>query len=67
MTLQVNVASIPEPAYQWYKEGKLITGATKPVFTIKNTVKEDEGDYQVEVKNNQGSIKSGIIELKIKN
>jgi len=36
-------------AYQWFKDGQEIPGATGPVFEIDAAEEEDEGDYEVVV------------------
>ncbi len=41
----------PAPAYQWYKDGQPISGATASSHTISNVAEGDLGDYQVEVSN----------------
>ena len=57
-SFNVEVAAIPEASYQWFKNGKVITGATKAVLHFKNVSAIDEGNYSVTIKNRLGSVKS---------
>jgi hypothetical protein len=67
VTLKIQVAALPEPTYQWFKNGKLIEGETKPLFILHKAVIADKGEYYVVAKNRKGSAKSNIIDLKITN
>jgi hypothetical protein len=57
-SFNVEAASIPEPNYQWFKNGKVITGATNEVLHFKNVNASEEGNYSVIIKNRLGSVKS---------
>ncbi len=45
--------------YQWYKDGKVITGATEATYEKDKVSTTDEGTYKVKVTNNCGDIESG--------
>ena len=45
-------------AYQWYKDGKAIPGATGSSYVIESVALDDSGDYSVMVSNDIGSTMS---------
>ena len=47
---------LPAPAYQWYKNGNLILGATSTNYSIASVVLTDIGNYTVIVSNSAGSV-----------
>jgi hypothetical protein len=51
-------AAIPEPGYQWFRNGKLLRGATDRDLILKNVTAADAGIYTVMVKNASGSMRS---------
>lgn len=51
LLLQTSLAN-PDNTYQWFKEGKAISGATEAEYRIDNASKSDVGTYHVEVNNN---------------
>jgi pectinesterase len=57
-SFKVKVAAIPEAAYQWFKNGHAIDGATNAVLNIQPVDISDEGNYSVLVKNSTGSVAS---------
>jgi pectinesterase len=61
----VKAAAIPEPCYQWFKNGEPIRGATSASLILKNAGIGDEGAYTVTVKSDSGSAASGRAVLKI--
>jgi hypothetical protein len=63
---KIKVAAIPEANYQWFKNGKVITGATNAVLRINIVSADDAGNYSVSVKNLLGSIKSYETTLTVK-
>jgi len=65
-TFSVKVAAIPEASYQWYKDGKLISGATNEILTIDHVKTRDAANYTVTAKNNSGSITSRTVILTVK-
>ncbi len=66
IALRVIVAAVPEPAYQWYKDGKPVEGETSPALRINSMSANDVGEYRVKVTNKSGSISSLGAFLKLK-
>jgi len=66
ITISIQTMAMPEPTFQWFKDGKAIIGENKQELTIKKMSKNDVGTYTVEVKNNCGSVVSDKIELSLK-
>ncbi len=58
VSFKVDVAAIPEPSYQWYKNGTPIAGATKKSLTIDKVADGDVGRYTVTAENSSGSATS---------
>ncbi len=58
VTLSVVATGSPAPAYQWRKNGVLITGANGPVYTLTNVQPADAGAYTVTVSNSVGIVTS---------
>jgi hypothetical protein len=57
-SFSVAVAAIPEPGYQWFKNGRVIGGATDAVLNINAVSAADIGKYNVIIKNSSGSVTS---------
>ncbi len=55
VTFSVEAAGDPAPAYQWFKDGAAILGATGSSHTIASVTAADAGSYLVEVSNPAGS------------
>ncbi|MBQ7590553.1 MAG: SUMF1/EgtB/PvdO family nonheme iron enzyme [Verrucomicrobia bacterium] len=51
--------------YQWYKDGKVISGATASSYTIKSVKTSDAGKYTVKVSNSAGSVTSSAATLTV--
>jgi hypothetical protein len=66
VTFNLDAAAIPEAGYQWYKNGKVITGATNAILHFNNVSTSDEGNYSVTIKNRMGSVTSYDATLIIK-
>ncbi len=64
-TFRVETAAIPEPQYQWFRNGEPITGATSSTLTVKITGFSEEGAYSVKASNDSGSASSKSAGLKI--
>lgn len=47
----VSATGVPDPAYQWLKDGTNIPGATSPALTVANAQPGDTGIYSVIVSN----------------
>ncbi|OAM90441.1 TonB-dependent receptor [Termitidicoccus mucosus] len=56
-----NVAAIgaPMPAYQWYRDGRLITGGTTAALVIDSVQLTDVANYNVTVSNPMGAVQTG--------
>ena len=52
----VTATGIPEPAYQWQKNGTNVPGATSATLTINNAARSDAGTYTVIVTNSAGVV-----------
>jgi pectinesterase len=64
--LLVLAAAIPEARYQWFKNGKPISGATDASLAINNASVADAAVYKVTAKNDSGSVASRTATLKVK-
>ena len=51
--------------YQWYKDGKAISGATSASYTISSVTSSDAGSYTVTVSNSAGSVTSSAAVLTV--
>lgn len=58
LSLSVTASGIPDPSYQWRKDGQDVEGATSSIFTITATSKEDAADYDCVVSNIAGNVTS---------
>ncbi|MBP65471.1 MAG: hypothetical protein CL727_06880, partial [Chloroflexi bacterium] len=63
---KVAVHGIGSFAYQWYKNGKQIKGATGTVLNLNDLTKEDEATYSVTITNDFGKVDSRIAQLIVK-
>ena len=57
-SFNVDVAAIPDASYQWFINGKAISGATNAVLSIESVNDKDAGNYSVTIKNRSGSVTS---------
>lgn len=62
---QVTAAGVPQPTFQWYRNGAAITGATQATLTLSGITLQDAGDYTVTVSNNLGSVTSVAARLTV--
>ncbi|MBO4715661.1 MAG: SUMF1/EgtB/PvdO family nonheme iron enzyme, partial [Verrucomicrobia bacterium] len=51
--------------YQWYKDGKAISGATSSSYKINSVKMSDSGKYTVTVSNSAGSVTSAVAALTV--
>ncbi|MCJ7661652.1 MAG: chitobiase/beta-hexosaminidase C-terminal domain-containing protein, partial [Anaerolineales bacterium] len=58
VTLTVEAAGIPDPSYQWTKDGIPIAGETETDLQIPAAALSNAGDYQVIVSNQAGEVLS---------
>jgi hypothetical protein len=47
-------------AYQWYKDGVAVTGATASSFSVSKVTLDDEGDYYVIISDGKTSLQSAV-------
>jgi pectin methylesterase-like acyl-CoA thioesterase len=62
-TFTAAATGIPDPTYQWFVNGILISDATNAVFSIANTVRANAGNYSVVANNASGSVTSSVAVL----
>ena len=55
----------PTPAYQWYRNGTAINGASSASLTLTNVQMTDAGDYTVTISNSSGSVMSNKATLTV--
>lgn len=65
MTASFNVMSATATAFQWFKDGQELVGATTPVCSIPGGTATDAGLYQVRVTNAQGTTWSRVAMLAV--
>ena len=58
LSLRVTATGKPMPSYQWYLNGKKISGATSDRYMVNKTRREHGGNYSCEVKNYVGRVMS---------
>jgi hypothetical protein len=63
--LQIRVAAVPEPSYQWFKNGMPVRGATSSSLIIQDASASDGGNYAVTVKNDAMRVASDRIVLSV--
>jgi pectin methylesterase-like acyl-CoA thioesterase/PKD repeat protein len=64
-TFTVGATGIPDPSYQWLKNGTNILGATMPSLIIVSAQAADTADYSVIVSNASGSVTSDSATLTV--
>jgi hypothetical protein len=63
-TLYVSAAASPSPAYQWFRNGAAIAGATGAVYTISSMTAGLVGDYFARVTNVAGVATSRVAQVR---
>ncbi len=58
MTFSVTSDGTAPFAYQWYKDGAVISGATDATYVVSHVVSTDAGTYRVDVSNAGGAVRS---------
>jgi pectin methylesterase-like acyl-CoA thioesterase len=66
-TFSVSATGIPDPAYQWLKNGTNLPGATGAILVIQSAHAGDAGPYSVVVSNAAGSVISATAALTVGN
>ena len=61
----VAATGVPDPAYQWLKNGTNLNGQTGATLTIPNATGFDIGSYAVIVSNGSGSVTSSVVTLNV--
>jgi hypothetical protein len=64
-TFTVQAVGAPPLAYQWYRNGTLISGATNTSYTIANVATSDVAGYHVVITNSFGSVTSRVAQLTV--
>ncbi len=64
-TFTVSATGVPDPTYQWLKNGATITGATSATLTILNAQNGDNAAYSVIVSNVAGTMTSSNATLTV--
>ena len=59
----VSATGIPEPTYQWLKNGSPISGATGASYNLPSAVRTNAGNYSVVAINSSGSVTSLVATL----
>ena len=61
--LQVVAEGYPPPAYQWYKDGSALTGATAASLALTGAGLQEAGHYSVVISNRVGSVTSRVAQV----
>lgn len=61
----VGATGVPNPTYQWLKNGTNLSGQTSATLTIPNATGFDIGSYAVIVSNGSGSVTSSVVTLNV--
>lgn len=65
VTLQVQAAGFPRPAYQWFKGDSMLSNATGANLTLTNFTAAMVGEYSVRLDNGLGSLRSSAVRLSL--
>jgi len=64
-TFQITAAGVPQPTFQWYRNGAVIPGATQATLALSGVTAQDAGDYTVTASNDLGSVTSVVARLTV--
>jgi hypothetical protein len=64
--LSVKVAAVPDPTYQWLKNGTVIPGATQSTLKLSSIKPGDAARYSVTVTNVSGRVDSAVATLVVR-
>jgi hypothetical protein len=67
LALSVAAIGIPQPTYQWQRNGTNLIGETNATLTIASAFGGDAGSYRVTVANSAGSVLSAIATVVVAN
>ncbi len=59
----VSVDSVGTTTYQWFFKNRTLPGMTGPALTVSATNRKAVGDYFVEIKNDGGTTRSGVVTM----
>ncbi len=65
VSLTISVLSGTPVNFQWQRNGTNIEGAIDPTLLVRNARVADAGDYQVNVSNSSGSVKSILAKVEV--
>jgi hypothetical protein len=65
-SFKVAAAAIPDASYQWFRNNRVISGATDAVLSLKAVSAANSGKYSVTIKNSSGSVTSRVAVLTVK-
>ncbi|TVR52021.1 MAG: hypothetical protein EA425_05830 [Puniceicoccaceae bacterium] len=60
LVLTAAATGTPTPAFQWFKDGEPVAGATAATLVIEEVVPADAGDYRLRASNGAGEVFSAI-------
>ena len=63
VSLAASATGIPAPAYQWFKNGTNLPGATGSALNIASAQRSDGASYYVVASNGSGSVTSSVVTL----
>ena len=63
--LEVNVRGVPQPTYQWYKDGKKYDTATSNKFQFEEAILEDSAEYHCVIENVAGKIETRKVKVQV--
>lgn len=64
-TFSVTASGVPSPAYQWYYNNALISGANSSTYNIASAAPANMGNYKVVITNLAGSVTSSVVTLTV--
>jgi hypothetical protein len=65
VSFSVAASGNPAPAYQWFKNGTAVPGATRAAFTLSNAQPADAASYTVRATNAGGTVESAGVPVTV--